>query len=271
MDNNDPLSLNLYAYVKNNPLIYVDFNGHMPKWMNNTINFLKGVGTYIKDSGEQVLLGNYSDKTTILGTAGQIAVGFTGVDFIGDFRDLTYDLSNWKWTWGHAGFTVLDTVALVPVIGVIKYSDEAVTLAKGLDKSKDAIKNANNIIDTSTIKSGAKITNDTLTEGASKVNGWKVGDSIDNYTKAGNQPSWSTVKSRYWKNEAYYNPNKYTQSNLDLMSKGKAPLVKFTENGKLYPMELHHPNGRIDNNFWNFKPLTPWSHSVVDPFRYWKP
>jgi hypothetical protein len=31
-----------------------------------------------------------------------------------------------------------------------------------------------------------------------KQKGWKVGDLIDNLTKAGNEPSWSTVKSRYW-------------------------------------------------------------------------
>ena len=51
---------------------------------------------------------------------------------------------------------------------------------------------------------------------------WKVGDPIDNLTKAGNEPSWSTVKSRYWKNEAHYNPDMYSRKNLELMKKGKA-------------------------------------------------
>ena len=29
-ENNDPLSLNLYTYCKNNPIIYVDYSGFMP-------------------------------------------------------------------------------------------------------------------------------------------------------------------------------------------------------------------------------------------------
>ena len=29
---------------------------------------------------------------------------------------------------------------------------------------------------------------------------WEVGDSIDQKTSKGNDPTWSTVKSRYWKN-----------------------------------------------------------------------
>ena len=33
-DPNDPLSLNLYAYVKNNPLIYYDPTGHWPEWLD---------------------------------------------------------------------------------------------------------------------------------------------------------------------------------------------------------------------------------------------
>ena len=33
--------------------------------------------------------------------------------------------------------------------------------------------------------------------------GWRVGDDISNLTKAENTRSWSTVRNRYWKNEAY--------------------------------------------------------------------
>ena len=42
-------------------------------------------------------------------------------------------------------------------------------------------------------------------------------------TKQGKVPSWSTVKSRYWKNEAYLNSQNYSLSNLELMKKGGAP------------------------------------------------
>ncbi|GAE90969.1 hypothetical protein JCM21531_4637 [Acetivibrio straminisolvens JCM 21531] len=33
-DPNDPLSLNLYTYVKNNPLVYYDPTGHWPEWLD---------------------------------------------------------------------------------------------------------------------------------------------------------------------------------------------------------------------------------------------
>ena len=33
-----------------------------------------------------------------------------------------------------------------------------------------------------------------------KLKRWEVGDSIDQKTSKGNDPTWSTVKSRYWKN-----------------------------------------------------------------------
>ncbi len=108
-------------------------------------------------------------------------------------------------------------------------------------------------------------------KGLSKANGWKVGDRITNNTKAGNRPSWSTVKGGFWKNQARYHPKRYSQSNLDLMRKGKASLVKYDLNGKWYPMELHHLHGRLGNNFWMFKPMTPWNHSIVDTFRHWRP
>lgn len=55
-----------------------------------------------------------------------------------------------------------------------------------------------------------------------KNRGWKVGDPIDNFTKAGNEPSWSTVRSRCRKNEVLYNSSKYSDVNLTRMRKGRA-------------------------------------------------
>lgn len=43
----------------------------------------------------QIILGNYTDDVTVLGTAGQILLGLTGLDLPADVRDLTYDLTNW--------------------------------------------------------------------------------------------------------------------------------------------------------------------------------
>ncbi|MBO6119574.1 MAG: hypothetical protein J6P02_03845 [Lachnospiraceae bacterium] len=100
------------------------------------------------------------------------------------------------------------------------------------------------------------------------TNGWKVGDPVDAPTRNGNYPSWNTVKSRFWKNEAFNNPADYTQYNLDLMKKGLAPRDEIYN----VPMEIHHINGRnIPNphNIENLEKLWPWEHAAKDPYRYW--
>ena len=98
--------------------------------------------------------------------------------------------------------------------------------------------------------------------------GWHVGDPIDNLTAKGNKPTWSTVRSRYWKNEAYYNSELYTESNLELMRKGYAPRHSEID----VPMELHHKNGRNipnANSDENLEKLWPWEHSDKDPYRHY--
>ena len=102
--------------------------------------------------------------------------------------------------------------------------------------------------------------------------GWNVGDDITSLTKSGNKPSWSTVKSRYWKNEAFFNASEYSMDNLSRMRKGLAPQVEL--NGKLYAMELHHINPRRlggTDAFDNLAKLTPWDHSKIDIFRHFIP
>ena len=102
----------------------------------------------------------------------------------------------------------------------------------------------------------------------SKPKGWKVGDPIDNLTKAGNEPSWSTVRSRYWKNEAFYNASEYCESDLILMRKGRAPRHPEID----VPKEIHHINGReIENphNIENLEDLWPWDHDIKDKYRHY--
>jgi gas vesicle protein len=98
--------------------------------------------------------------------------------------------------------------------------------------------------------------------------GWKVGDDINTLTKAGKYPSWSTAKSRYWKNEAAVSPSKYSQENLDRMVKGKAPLDEDFGVSK----ELHHINGRGGpdaHNINNLQEVWPWEHAEIDPYRHY--
>ena len=67
---------------------------------------------------------------------------------------------------------------------------------------------------------------------------WRVGDPVDQLTAAGNEPSWSAVQRRVWKNEAAANPGRWKAEQLDLMRGGNVPRHKIFG----VPMELHHAN-----------------------------
>jgi len=108
-----------------------------------------------------------------------------------------------------------------------------------------------------------------LIEGTGK--GWKAGDPINNLTRKGNYPSWSTAKSRYWKNKANSpkSINKYSPKKIKRMKRGRAPL--HDQIG--VPKELHHTNGRNipdPHNINNLQELWPWEHDAIDPFRHYK-
>ncbi len=98
-----------------------------------------GTEDYIEKSLNQIIKGNYTDDVTALGTAGQIGLGLTGLDFAADIRDLTYDFSHWEWSGKHILQTVLDAVGLIPGIGVIKNLDEVAYLVKTAIQSSDVI------------------------------------------------------------------------------------------------------------------------------------
>lgn len=101
--------------------------------------------SYLQTSIKQIVLGNYSDDATLLGTIGQIALGFFGLDLPADIRDLIYDITNFKLTPSHALQTLLDVASLLPVIGSLKYSDEVIDAAKKADNLADSIKYTNKI------------------------------------------------------------------------------------------------------------------------------
>ena len=101
-----------------------------------------------------------------------------------------------------------------------------------------------------------------------KTKGWKVGDPIDNLTAEGNEPSWDTVRQRYWKNEVYNYADDYSNENLQLMKTGKAPIHEDFGVSK----ELHHINGRNipnPNAANNLQKVWPWQHAEIDPHRYY--
>lgn len=101
---------------------------------------LDGAADYVDRSFNQLLLGNYTEDVTLLGTAMQIGTGIVGVDLPADIRDLTHDVTHWEWTWGHAGQTALDAIGLVPGIGVVKNVDEAAEVLSHADEAVDVVK-----------------------------------------------------------------------------------------------------------------------------------
>ena len=143
------------------------------------------------------------------------------------------------------GWAALDTLALLPGVPSSGYARRGVEVVSSISHANKA-------------KDVAKV-------------GWKVGDDISNLTRAGNVPSWSTVRQRYWKNEALTNYKEYSPEDLLRMSQGRAPLALNPNNGKMYPMELHHPNGRKGSDLFNFIQVTPWKHAEIDKYRHFIP
>ena len=84
-----------------------------------------------------MILGNYTDDTNLLGTLGQMLVGLIGLDLPADIRDLVYDVTNFEMSPKHLLQTLLDFVSLLPVVGGIKYIDEAGNVLKPAAKHAD--------------------------------------------------------------------------------------------------------------------------------------
>ena len=108
-------------------------------------------------------------------------------------------------------------------------------------------------------KAAEKAANTTNAVVSSK--GWKLGDDPNKLTKAGNPPSWTTVRNRVWKNDAFYNPGSslYDRAgNLARAQKGLSPLDAFGN-----PYELHHIVWRSQGGthaLSNLEPLTRVEH-----------
>ncbi len=72
--------------------------------------------------------GRYTRKGNLLGTLGEIGIAFTGADIVQDIRDLSHDIIYWENSWEHIGETILDGVAVIPVVGVFGKTDEMYAL-----------------------------------------------------------------------------------------------------------------------------------------------
>jgi hypothetical protein len=108
---------------------------------------------------------------------------------------------------------------------------------------------------------------------------WEVGDPIDQLDKAGNYPSWETVRSRYWRNRADTGQGEFGSQNIARMEKGYAPvariIARLRDSGEgvelLVSKELHHKSGRAISNPHSIDKLMelwPWEHEEIDPSRH---
>ena len=124
-----------YNYIKNLNI----FEGTDIEGINSVSNVEmdSSVIDYLKKSGNQFVSGNYTEDVTLLGTFMQVGAGLFGVDLPMDLRDVFYDFTHWKWSWRHARETAVDLLALFPIIGSLKYADEASALTKAAFKNTD--------------------------------------------------------------------------------------------------------------------------------------
>lgn len=136
-----------------------NFFSNAGKWGSECLNDIKDWGKSAKDyvwkSVTKFVLGDYSDDNiTVLSFVGNIIVGFFDVDLPLDVRDLVYDVQHWGEDENFGVYFALDVVALLPIIGVIKYckyaddiADGAKDLGKVIEAGTDAGKTIDNITD----------------------------------------------------------------------------------------------------------------------------
>jgi hypothetical protein len=101
---------------------------------------------------------------------------------------------------------------------------------------------------------------------ANATRGWRVGDPINNLTAKGNVPSWSAVRQRIWKNEAFYNAESYSAGNVTRMRQGLAP-QQINRFGQIESMEFHHWPPQRQGGLFDVTPMWPSDHAAIDPFR----
>ena len=112
-------------------------------------------GAYVVKSGKKLALGDYTnEEITLLSFSGNVAASLLGADLLFDLRDLSYDITHWGEEEYFAVWLAADVVAILPVIGVVKYLSHFKTITNGtevaselVDSVADVGKNADNAAD----------------------------------------------------------------------------------------------------------------------------
>lgn len=126
-------------------------------------------GSYTSMTIKQIFLGDAAEDHTMPGTIITVGLQFVPVvDTILDVRDVVVDGYLWctkskDYSDGEkyelAAFTGLDVIGFIPIVGVLKYSDEAADLAKSgknVGKTVDAVKNMDKVKGLEKMSDGAK-------------------------------------------------------------------------------------------------------------------
>lgn len=91
----------------------------------------EGGVSYITRSGEKILLGDYSEKNvSLLSVTGSGLLSLVGLDAPLDIRDFAYDVQHIGEEENWIIWLAVDTVALLPVVGTVKYLKYAKKLEK---------------------------------------------------------------------------------------------------------------------------------------------
>ncbi len=97
---------------------------------------------------------------------------------------------------------------------------------------------------------------------------WSLGDDIYVVTAKGSDPAWSTVRGRFWKNEAA-NPQygTWNAQQLERMQQGLAPQRYNFDKRGIESMDLSHEPIPFRSGGKDVVPRWPQDHAAVDPFR----
>lgn len=130
--------------------------------------------TFWEKTVSQVVLGDFSDDVTWLGTTANVLLSFTGIDLVLDIRDTCGSVSK-KDGWG----TALNLLTLLPVVGVLgelgkvaKHGDDIVDAGSTIIRHGDDIVDGGSSIiknGDKTIKGGLDTAADAITDAARKT------------------------------------------------------------------------------------------------------
>jgi hypothetical protein len=201
-----------------------------------------------------------NDKNAAVSAPGRIE---SKIPIWGSGRAALHDFTAGHWGWGlfNTALAVSDvflvkSIASIPLKASLREAAAEVTEQEARELGQQASR-LRYVVD----DAGQEMTI------ANDKRGWSVGEPINNLTSRGDVPSWSTVRQRFWKNEALNNSAEYDAEALARMQKGLAPQRANKLTGEIESMELHHTPAQRTGGLFNMEPVWPDEHAVIDPSR----